>query len=191
MRYFLVSKHERHLLSIALFGHFSVGMAAVSNGESGDYENENDRSSSTGTDTIHLNSNNNTEDLDEAVQSMIDGQHLVVLESTGQLQELQTILKDRFVRSSAIGELVHSVSLCGHVQGYPVYRTVNIEYKTQLPYTDRFRTTDHSDFVFYADRLMRLVIEEGLNRLPYTEITVTTPTGCPYRGTLCLRLQGH
>uniref|UniRef100_F1L887 Uracil phosphoribosyltransferase n=1 Tax=Ascaris suum TaxID=6253 RepID=F1L887_ASCSU len=44
------------------------------------------------------------------------------------------------------------------------------------------RETDHSDFVFYADRLMRLVIEEGLNRLPYTNVTVETPTGYVYEG---------
>ncbi|KAK5982002.1 hypothetical protein GCK32_022556, partial [Trichostrongylus colubriformis] len=30
------------------------------------------------------------------------------------------------------------------------------------------KNTEHSDFVFYADRLMRLVIEEALNKLPYT-----------------------
>ncbi|CAI4223090.1 unnamed protein product [Auanema sp. JU1783] len=44
------------------------------------------------------------------------------------------------------------------------------------------RSTEHSDFVFYADRLMRLVIEEGLNRLPFTEISITTPTHCTYKG---------
>ncbi|EYB87796.1 hypothetical protein Y032_0257g407 [Ancylostoma ceylanicum] len=46
------------------------------------------------------------------------------------------------------------------------------------------RNTDHSDFVFYADRLMRLVIEEALNKLPYTEITITTPTHCQYKDTM-------
>ncbi|CAJ0943958.1 unnamed protein product, partial [Mesorhabditis belari] len=44
------------------------------------------------------------------------------------------------------------------------------------------RSTDHSHFVFCADRLMRLVIEEGLNLLPYTEKTVMTPKHCPYHG---------
>ncbi|XP_073412309.1 uracil phosphoribosyltransferase homolog isoform X2 [Dendrobates tinctorius] len=41
----------------------------------------------------------------------------------------------------------------------------------------RDRTTSRGDFVFSADRLIRLVVEEGLNQLPYTECTVTTPTG--------------
>ena len=36
-----------------------------------------------------------------------------------------------------------------------------------------------SDFKFVADRLIRMVIEEGLNQLPYTEVEVTTPTGDP------------
>ncbi|CAJ0568251.1 unnamed protein product, partial [Mesorhabditis spiculigera] len=44
------------------------------------------------------------------------------------------------------------------------------------------RTTQHPDYVFYADRLMRLVVEEGLNRLPITEKRVVTPTMCPYKG---------
>ncbi|XP_026796369.2 uracil phosphoribosyltransferase homolog isoform X2 [Pangasianodon hypophthalmus] len=55
-----------------------------------------------------------------------------------------------------------------------------------LPLTDQIRelqtiirdkTTSRGDFVFCADRLIRLVVEEGLNQLPYTECTVTTPTG--------------
>ncbi|XP_048400949.1 uracil phosphoribosyltransferase homolog isoform X2 [Stegostoma tigrinum] len=41
----------------------------------------------------------------------------------------------------------------------------------------RDKTTSRGDFVFCADRLIRLVVEEGLNQLPYTECTVTTPTG--------------
>ncbi|XP_052810364.1 uracil phosphoribosyltransferase homolog isoform X1 [Mya arenaria] len=46
----------------------------------------------------------------------------------------------------------------------------------------RDRSTSRSDFVFYADRLIRLVVEEGLNQLPYRECQVTTPTGCKYDG---------
>ncbi|XP_019473591.1 uracil phosphoribosyltransferase homolog [Meleagris gallopavo] len=43
-------------------------------------------------------------------------------------------------------------------------------------------TASRGDFVFSADRLIRLVVEEGLNQLPYTECTVTTPTGYKYEG---------
>ncbi|KJH46611.1 hypothetical protein DICVIV_07314 [Dictyocaulus viviparus] len=49
------------------------------------------------------------------------------------------------------------------------------------------KNTDHSDFVFYADRLMRLVIEEALNKLPYKEVTITTPTHCHYKGIQFMR----
>ncbi|KAK2982694.1 hypothetical protein RJ640_001662 [Escallonia rubra] len=34
------------------------------------------------------------------------------------------------------------------------------------------------DFVFYSDRLIRLVVEHGLGYLPFTEKQVVTPTGC-------------
>ncbi|MCP9258046.1 Uracil phosphoribosyltransferase [Dirofilaria immitis] len=44
------------------------------------------------------------------------------------------------------------------------------------------RETSHSDFVFYVDRLIRLVIEEGLNHLPYTNIEIETPARVKYRG---------
>jgi uracil phosphoribosyltransferase len=37
-------------------------------------------------------------------------------------------------------------------------------------------TTTH-DFVFYSDRLIRLVVEHGLGHLPFTEKQVITPTG--------------
>ncbi|XP_036894487.1 uracil phosphoribosyltransferase homolog isoform X3 [Sturnira hondurensis] len=36
--------------------------------------------------------------------------------------------------------------------------------------------------MFSADRLIRLVVEEGLNQLPYKECVVTTPTGYKYEG---------
>ncbi|XP_020531167.1 uridine kinase-like protein 4 isoform X2 [Amborella trichopoda] len=52
------------------------------------------------------------------------------------------------------------------------------------------KTTKH-DFVFYADRLIRLVVEHGLGHLPFTEKQVTTPTGCVYTGVdFCKRLCG-
>lgn len=46
----------------------------------------------------------------------------------------------------------------------------------------RDRNTTRSDFKFYADRLIRLVIEESLNNLPFTECQVFTPTGALYNG---------
>jgi len=47
----------------------------------------------------------------------------------------------------------------------------------------RDKRTGRDDFVFYSDRLIRLLIEEGLNYLPFTENPVTTPTEATYPGT--------
>jgi len=46
----------------------------------------------------------------------------------------------------------------------------------------RNRETETPDFVFYSDRLIRLVVEYGLGRFPFTEKTVITPTGQKYVG---------
>ncbi|XP_019052556.1 PREDICTED: uridine kinase-like protein 3 isoform X2 [Nelumbo nucifera] len=51
-------------------------------------------------------------------------------------------------------------------------------------------STTH-DFVFYADRLIRLVVEHGLGHLPFTEKQIITPTGSVYSGVVfCKRLCG-
>ncbi|KAL2731994.1 uracil phosphoribosyltransferase [Vespula squamosa] len=46
----------------------------------------------------------------------------------------------------------------------------------------RDKNTTRSDFKFYADRLIRLVIEESLNQLPFSKRVVITPTGSEYNG---------
>ncbi|KAE9550334.1 hypothetical protein FO519_006466 [Halicephalobus sp. NKZ332] len=46
----------------------------------------------------------------------------------------------------------------------------------------RDRTTPNSDFVFHADRLIRLVVEEGLEHLPIENYQVKTPNGDTYEG---------
>lgn len=46
----------------------------------------------------------------------------------------------------------------------------------------RDKATTRGDFIFYADRLIRLVVEEGLNQLPYKHCDVITPTGQKYQG---------
>ena len=45
----------------------------------------------------------------------------------------------------------------------------------------RNKNTGHSDFVFYADRLIRLVVEEALNLLPTYNKAITTPKGMHVR----------
>ncbi|KAH7683251.1 Uracil phosphoribosyltransferase protein [Dioscorea alata] len=52
------------------------------------------------------------------------------------------------------------------------------------------KTTKH-DFIFYADRLIRLVVEHGLGHLPFKEKQVIAPTGSVYTGVeFCRRLCG-
>lgn len=40
----------------------------------------------------------------------------------------------------------------------------------------RDKDTSRGDFLFYSDRIIRLLVEEGLNHLPVVKRTVETPT---------------
>lgn len=60
-----------------------------------------------------------------------------------------------------------------------------------LPQTDQLRALHtiirdrdctRDDFVFYSGRIIRLLLEEGLNHLPFTKKDVTTPVGTTYQG---------
>lgn len=44
----------------------------------------------------------------------------------------------------------------------------------------RDKTTSRGDFLFYSDRIIRLLVEEGLNHLPVVPKTVETPTVCQF-----------
>ncbi|GKT50249.1 uracil-DNA glycosylase [Colletotrichum spaethianum] len=46
----------------------------------------------------------------------------------------------------------------------------------------RDRNTERGDFIFYSNRIIRLLVEEGLNHLPTVEHDVTTPIGRTYSG---------
>eukprot|EP00128_Syssomonas_multiformis_P007063 Colp12_sorted_trinity150504_noHs@9604 len=46
----------------------------------------------------------------------------------------------------------------------------------------RDATICRGDFIFHSNRLIRLLVEEGLNRLPVKESSVITPTGQSYEG---------
>ncbi|CDO55385.1 hypothetical protein DV451_002117 [Geotrichum candidum] len=46
----------------------------------------------------------------------------------------------------------------------------------------RDRNTKRSDFIFYADRIIRLLVEEGLNQLPVEPAAIETPTGAAFPG---------
>ena len=46
----------------------------------------------------------------------------------------------------------------------------------------RDRETARADFIFYSNRIIRLLVEEGLNHLPVISHTITTPVGQSYAG---------
>jgi uracil phosphoribosyltransferase len=46
----------------------------------------------------------------------------------------------------------------------------------------RDQRTTRADFIFYSNRIIRLLVEEGLNHLPVVEQSVTTPVGRAYLG---------
>ncbi|KAL6944384.1 Uracil phosphoribosyltransferase, synthesizes UMP from uracil [Hanseniaspora osmophila] len=46
----------------------------------------------------------------------------------------------------------------------------------------RDQNTKRTDFCFYSDRIIRLLVEEGLNHMPVEAKTITTPTGQTYDG---------
>lgn len=67
-----------------------------------------------------------------------------------------------------------------------IHENVNVLHQTQqliaLLTTIRDKETSRGDFIFYSNRVIRLLVEEGLNYLPVVEKTVATPTGNDYRG---------
>lgn len=87
--------------------------------------------------------------------------NLKVLQQNPQIVELQTIIRDKYYASVQMPQFYCLV----------IYLCLSIH-----------RNTSRSDFKFYADRLIRLVIEESLNQLPYTNCSVVTPTGAIYDG---------
>jgi len=46
----------------------------------------------------------------------------------------------------------------------------------------RNQTCTRADFIFYSNRIIRLLVEEGLNHLPVTAKPITTPVGRTYDG---------
>ncbi|SER75350.1 uracil phosphoribosyltransferase [Lentzea xinjiangensis] len=46
----------------------------------------------------------------------------------------------------------------------------------------RNRDTSREDFVFYSERIIRLLVEAGLDLLPFTPLDVTTSVGATYHG---------
>ncbi|RAL49918.1 hypothetical protein DM860_002209 [Cuscuta australis] len=71
---------------------------------------------------------------------------------------------------------------------YPNVFIINSTYQIRGMHTlIRDANTAKHNFVFYADRLIRMVVEHGLGHLPFTEKQVTTPTGSVYTGVVFYR----
>ena len=70
-----------------------------------------------------------------------------------------------------------------YVAKFPQLSLVAQTPQVQILHT-RIRDKDatREDFVFYSDRLIRLIVESGLSLLPTKEHDVTTPTGDVYKG---------
>lgn len=66
---------------------------------------------------------------------------------------------------------------------YPQLRLIPQSNQVRFLHTRiRDAASSREDYVFFADRLIRLIVEEGLNCLPVTESVVMTPTQAPYPG---------
>jgi hypothetical protein len=93
------------------------------------------------------------------------------------------------VRSSDFNEKVFSFFFLHGTEADAMAEKV-LEYVHLVPQTKQVRAlhtvirdknTQRGDFVFYSDRLIRLLVEEGLGLLPFAEKVIETPVG-PYPG---------
>ncbi|OLY82016.1 Uracil phosphoribosyltransferase 1 [Smittium mucronatum] len=72
---------------------------------------------------------------------------------------------------------------CRQLTDYPnVYQLPQTNQLKALMTIIRDRDTKRNEFVFYADRIIRLLVEEGLNYLPVVPKKVTTPLDIPFNG---------
>lgn len=46
----------------------------------------------------------------------------------------------------------------------------------------RDRTSKRQDFIFFTDRLVTLLVERAMEKLPYREVAVETPIGVQAKG---------
>lgn len=67
---------------------------------------------------------------------------------------------------------------------YPQFSILKMSSQLQTLMTIiRDKETKRNDFIFYSDRINRLLVEEGLNYLPTRKKVVETRTGTTYEGT--------
>ncbi|KFY76183.1 hypothetical protein V498_09737 [Pseudogymnoascus sp. VKM F-4517 (FW-2822)] len=60
----------------------------------------------------------------------------------------------------------------------------NVHVLAQTPQMIRDVNTDRADFIFYSNRIIRLLVEESLNHLPVIAHEINTPVGRSYAGVM-------
>lgn len=71
------------------------------------------------------------------------------------------------------------------MQQFPQLTLIRQNAQTAIMHTHiRNAGSSREDFVFYANRLIRLIVEEGLAQLPHVKHVVNTPTNARYEGML-------
>ncbi|KFY25484.1 hypothetical protein V493_04623 [Pseudogymnoascus sp. VKM F-4281 (FW-2241)] len=60
----------------------------------------------------------------------------------------------------------------------------NVHVLAQTPQMIRDVNTDRADFIFYSNRIIRLLVEESLNHLPVIAHEISTPVGRSYAGVM-------
>ena len=84
----------------------------------------------------------------------------------------------------------HRDKLANFEVGQPLPDTLKVLPRTRqiqgLHTFVRNRETPRDEFIFYAKRLIRLVIEYSLSLFPFETVTIRTPQGIEYEGKKCL-----
>eukprot|EP00127_Corallochytrium_limacisporum_P005809 Clim_evm27s211 gene=Clim_evmTU27s211 len=107
-------------------------------------------------------------DLSSPTATTVEGEHFEQMPDTQQAQYLIKMAQRKVVSLT---------------QQYPQLRILEQSSHLKMISTIlREKTCGRATFVFYADRLFRLLVEEGLNHMPTKETTVITPTGEEYKG---------
>ena len=116
---------------------------------------------------------------------------LKVLPETQQIKGLHTFIRNRDHTSSRSQYISCHYTIPKSMQPKIFYITFkHLPVKSDPKYLScsiRFlnnhdRDTPRDEFIFYAKRLIRLVIEYALSWLPYEKVTVRTPQGFEYEG---------
>uniref|UniRef100_A0AC34F4X5 Uncharacterized protein n=1 Tax=Panagrolaimus sp. ES5 TaxID=591445 RepID=A0AC34F4X5_9BILA len=147
--------------------------------------------------------------VESSIESLSDFDRVILLEQTDSLRELHTILRDQNTTNSdyifSADRLIRLVVEEG-LNHLPYYRRSVITPDNanfdgikfargncaialsrsgeamEFAVRQCCRNTTNSDYIFSADRLIRLVVEEGLNHLPYYRRSVITPDNANFDG---------